>query len=294
MRTALALTTALAVGTAAASSFPQARVPSLAFSSPKEFLGLDDGFSQEIGTIFFLPGFHACGTLQILSLDPGFNSPALAESDFDLLPRYNDSLYARWLTAPTRMSEGNSSEGTILAWAKGWHTTCGKGAANKEVRVSRIALEGAQDRAQYAEQIDAQVQPYLAALPAAPHNSVTILTSLSESTLRTLLNSVTPSPGHSGSSGGGGPTRPPLHRERPKHHHNFFARILGRMFDLALLGSLVLALAYAGQWAWRRWQARRTQRGEENRIALGEGDEFGIGGDELRLELDSEEEEEEE
>lgn len=53
------------------------------------------------------------------------------------------------------MSEGNSSEGTILAWAKGWHTTCGKGAANKEVRVSRIALEGAQDRAQYAEQIGA-------------------------------------------------------------------------------------------------------------------------------------------
>lgn len=65
------------------------------------------------------------------------------------------------------------------------------------------------------------------------------------------------------------------------------------MFDLALLGSLVLALAYAGQWAWRRWQARRAQRGEENRIALGEGDGFGIGGDELRLELDSEEEEEE-
>lgn len=110
------------------------------------FLGLDDGFSEEIGHIEFLPGFHACGTLEILSVS-GLDSTA----DFDLLPAYDGSVAERWINAPTRVKESNSSEGTIVAWAKGWRSSCGKGDANKEVRISKVLVDGVPDGAPRSE-----------------------------------------------------------------------------------------------------------------------------------------------
>lgn len=116
------------------------------------FLGLDDGFSEEIGTIMFLPGFHTCGTLSIVSLDPALH---LTQADLEALPVYNGSLQERWLEAPTAVREGNSSEGTILAWATGWRNTCGRGAANKEVRVTKLHIDGLGEGATVAERAQA-------------------------------------------------------------------------------------------------------------------------------------------
>lgn len=129
------------------SSAPVRTSPTLqpVYTRTQAFLGLDDGFSQEIGHIFFLPGFHACGTLDILSVAD------LAYSDLDLLPSHNDSIAHKWLDAPTHVKESNSSEGTILAWAKGWRSSCGKGDANKEVRVSKVLVDGVPDGAPRSE-----------------------------------------------------------------------------------------------------------------------------------------------
>jgi hypothetical protein len=129
------------------SSAPVRTSPTLqpVYTRTQAFLGLDDGFSQEIGHIFFLPGFHACGTLDILSVAD------LAYSDLDLLPSHNDSIAHKWLDAPTHVKESNSSEGTILAWAKGWRSSCGKGDANKEVRVSKVIVDGVPDGAPRSE-----------------------------------------------------------------------------------------------------------------------------------------------
>lgn len=130
---------------AAAAPFPLAQVPLLGWSSAAEFLGLDDGFSKPIGHVAFLPGFHACGTLQILSVE------GLEFADFDLMPSGEGSVMARHEEGKTMVKEDDAVEGTVAAWAKGWKATCGKGEANKEVRVAKVLVDGVADGAERTE-----------------------------------------------------------------------------------------------------------------------------------------------
>ncbi|BGP52239.1 hypothetical protein JCM10450v2_008210 [Rhodotorula kratochvilovae] len=231
-----ALLSALALPAVLAAPFPSARVPLLGYSAPKSFLGLDDGFSQSVGTVAFLPGFHACGTLLVLSVDGG-----LTFDDLALLPRGNGSLWERYDAAPTNVLEDDAVEGTVLAWARGWARTCGKGSANKEVRVASLAVDGADraDAAAWAQSLDDHVQPHLASLPPAPHNSVILLTSLSPSSLRAAFDIATPppspAPGKGTHSGADAPV--PGFPGRRRRERSRFARIVGGMLDLALLGA---------------------------------------------------------
>jgi hypothetical protein len=118
------------------SSFPTTTTPLLAFSHPKPFLGLDDGFSDpRIGHVAFIPGFHACGTLSIYSVEPGVD-----EGDWGLLPRGGNGtngvegeaekekrdgeagekgLWERYEQSATKVIDTAAVEGVILAWAKG-------------------------------------------------------------------------------------------------------------------------------------------------------------------------------
>ncbi|GAA5988431.1 hypothetical protein JCM10908_003563 [Rhodotorula pacifica] len=282
MRTSLASVAGLLVAsTVLASPFPRGRVPSLAYSSPKAFLGLDDGFSQEIGNIFFLPGFHSCGTFEILSV------ANLDYADFALLPEYDGSVAQKWRDAPTHVKEGNSSEGTILAWAEGWRKTCGKGEVNKEVRVSKVLVDGVEegaDRSTWAKALDAHLLPYIAALPPAPHNSVVLITSLSESTLRSLFDLASPPPSHpSPSPSPTPPTIPGQHPHQPRPH-GFIWRIVAYMINLAFWACLLVALGYGGRWVARKWRERRGQGGVALPTDTGAGDE------DLHVDLDSDEE----
>lgn len=129
----------------AAVPFPPAQVPLLGWSAPADFLGLDDGFSKPIGYVAFLPGFHACGTLQILSVE------GLEFADFDLMPSGEGSVMARYEEGKTTVTEDDAVEGTVAAWAKGWKATCGKGEANKEVRVAKVLVDGVADGAERSE-----------------------------------------------------------------------------------------------------------------------------------------------
>lgn len=124
---------------APSSNYPTTTAPLLGFSYPKPFLGLDDGFSNPaIGYVSFIPGFHACGTLSIFSIEPG-----VEEGDWGLLPRNSSSdggnatveaggdgsaateeggemgLWERYDEAPTQLIDTAAVEGHILAWARG-------------------------------------------------------------------------------------------------------------------------------------------------------------------------------
>ncbi|GAA5897792.1 hypothetical protein JCM8208_000263 [Rhodotorula glutinis] len=282
---------------ALAAPFPSARLPLLGFSSPSPFLGLDDqAFAQPIGTVAFLPGFHACGTLLVLSVDH------LTLDDLALLPRSpddnstaHDSLWDRYTAAPSNTLVADAVEGTVLAWARGWRETCGKGAANKEVRVAHLTVDGVDDndRAAWARALDDHARPHLDSLPPAPHNSVVLVTSLSHASLRTAFDlasspsSPSPpsrSPGHVGWD----TSRP--RRERPAH--GLVVRTLGHMVDLALAGAFLVACAYAARWAWVRsegWRERRKAGAHGDGVRLPLDRE---GARELELELDSDEESE--
>ncbi|GAA5882156.1 hypothetical protein JCM3774_002946 [Rhodotorula dairenensis] len=273
-----------AAARALASPYPRARVPSFAYSAPKTFLGLDDGFSDEIGHIVFLPGFHACGTLDILSV------AGLDSDDFDLLPSYEGSVADRWLTAPTHMKESNSSEGTILAWAKGWRSSCGKGNTNKEVRVAKVLVDGVPDgapRSEWAKALDEHLLPYISELPAAPHNSVVLVTSLSEPTLRALFDLAAPSsppPPRPPPSDGDGRKEIPG-RGHPRQH-GLIWRTVAYMINLAFWAAVLIGLGYGSRWVAKKWRERQAARGG-GAVAL-PGPEH----NDLRVDLDSEEEEE--
>lgn len=126
--------------------------PLLAYSAPKAFLGLEqDTFKLNNGVIAFLPGFHACGTLQLISVD------GLQHGDFAFLPSRNETaadlgdqtgsgLKEAYEGAETKDLEQNAREGEVVAWAKGWARSCGKGAAMKEVRAAKVEVDWGEDR----------------------------------------------------------------------------------------------------------------------------------------------------
>ncbi|BGP28087.1 hypothetical protein JCM10295v2_007074 [Rhodotorula toruloides] len=259
---------------ALAAPFPSARVPLLGWSSPSAFLGLDDGFSKPIGTIAFLPGFHACGTLQILSVE------GLEFGDFAMLPSGNGSVFERYEGGMTRVREEDAVEGTLAAWARGWRATCGRGEANKEVRVAKVPVDGVAadaERSEWAKALDAHLLPYLDSLPPSPHNSVVLLSSLSPSTLLSLFDLASPPPSS--------PSSPlPALPVRRKHAH----RLLSSLFSLTLKALLLIALLTLARKFWvryRAWKAARESGESAGRLRLEE--------DELALNLASEDEDEE-
>ncbi|KAJ8291259.1 hypothetical protein OF846_005303 [Rhodotorula toruloides] len=264
---------------ALAAPFPSALVPLLSWSSPSPFLGLDDGFSKPVGTIAFLPGLHACGTLQILSVE------GLEFSDFELLPRGNGSVMERYEEGKTSVREEDAVEGTVAAWARGWRQTCGKGEANKEVRVAKVLVDGVDDgaeRSEWAKALDAHLLPYLTSLPPSPHNSVTLLTSLSPSTLLSLFDLASPPPSSPT------PTNPPTIPAHREHTHGLIYRLLASFFSLALKALLLIALFVLGKRLWARyqtWKAAREGAEGAGRVRLGD--------DEVHVDLGSDEEEEE-
>ncbi|TNY20174.1 hypothetical protein DMC30DRAFT_268418 [Rhodotorula diobovata] len=292
--TSVLSTLALAVPLAFAAPFPSARIPLLGYSSPEPFLGLEAAeLAKPIGTVAFIPRFHPCGTLLVLSVDD------LSFDDLALLPHSasNASLWALYDSAPTNLLQDDAVEGTALAWMRGWRSTCGKGEHNREVRVASLTVDGADrsDKAAWARSLDEHAQPHLASLPPAPHNAVVLLTSLSPSSLRTAFDLATPPPrGGAPAPPGGGPPRQdlPPRRRRP---HGLVLRTLGHMVDLALAGAFLVALSCAARWAWRVSEARRRAGWGLSAGGAGGGVSLPLdreGARELEMELDSDEEEE--
>lgn len=315
--TSVLSTLALAVPLALAAPFPSARIPLLGYSSPAPFLGLEAAeLAKPVGTVAFIPRFHPCGTLLVLSVDD------LSFDDLALLPHSasNASLWAQYDAAPTSLLQDDAVEGTVLAWMRGWRSTCGKGEHNREVRVASLTVDGADrsDKAAWArslgasflslpsvracvpadptrEDTDEHAQPHLASLPPAPHNAVVLLTSLSPSSLRTAFDLATPPPnGDAPAPPAGGPPRQdlPPRRRRP---HGLVLRTLGHMVDLALAGAFLVALSCAARWAWRVSEARRRAGWGLSAGGAGGGVSLPLdreGARELEMELDSDEEEE--
>ncbi|GAA5890571.1 hypothetical protein JCM6882_002966 [Rhodosporidiobolus microsporus] len=258
--------------------FPTARTPLLAFSHPLPFLGLDDPntfTNPQIGHVAFIPGFHACGVLNVWAVEP-----ALEGGDWDLLAQRaanstegegerDEGVWQRWERAPSRVREAEAVEGVILAWAEGWKKTCGKKGANGrraegEVRVAKVFVDGPADPRGYRDgwvgELDDHLRPLIAALPPASSsssegtNSVVFLTSLSAPTLLKLFDlASSPSPSPSPPS-----TPPPTTvPARKRRSHSFFARITGLMFDLLLLAALLLG-AHKALLKFKAWRASRS------------------------------------
>lgn len=76
----------------------------------------------------FIPGFHSCGTLLVVSVN-GITIAELQELS---------ALKTEWDGVPSKVIESNALEGTVLSWAKGWRSSCGRGEAMKEVRVAKL------------------------------------------------------------------------------------------------------------------------------------------------------------
>ncbi|BGP20823.1 hypothetical protein JCM10213_008142 [Rhodosporidiobolus nylandii] len=288
-----------AVAGALAAPFPSARVPLMGWSEPKAFLGLDDGFSTPIGTVAFLPGLHSCGTLSIFAVEP-----ELDFEDFALLPRQNGTdgevgVWERYENARTKVAEGDAVEGTILAWARGWRSTCGKGAANKEVRVQKVLVDGAdprEDRAGWVASLDEHLRPLLAALPTENgHNNVVLLTSLSPATLMSLFDVASPPPSSPPTSDDKNPNLPPGYPARRRRQHGLLWRLISLLFSLAFWAALGFASAFAADRALAYWRARKEQqegavalpinlsREQERELEFDLGSEDGEGADELPL-----------
>ncbi|GJN94749.1 hypothetical protein Rhopal_007841-T1 [Rhodotorula paludigena] len=286
--------------TALALPYPLARVPLLAYSTPRPFLGLDDGFSDPaIGTVAFIPAFHACGTLLILSVDD------LAFDDFALLPRSGleggqanvTGAWDRYNAAPTNVMEPDAVEGHVLAWARGWRKTCGRGAENREVRVVKVDVDGVsgEDRAEWAKSLDSHIQPFLAALPPAPHNSVIMLTSLSPSTLRTLFDLASPPPtspplNNPPPTSGRDKNLPPDWRSgRSRPRRSLVGALVHALVTLVVWAAFLTGAVYAGKWAWakgKEWKERRAAEGGVRLPLVGDEDELDLGAESSEDERD--------
>lgn len=129
---------------------------------------------------------------------------------------------------------------------------------------------------------DEHLQPYIDALPPAPHNSVVLITSLSEPTLRSLFDLASPSRPPSPSP----PTKPPIDNPpegqvpgRHPRHHGLVWRTVAYMVNLAFWAAVLVGLGYGGQWVAKKWRERRTGGGA---VALPD--------DEVHVDIDSDEE----
>ena len=113
-----------------------AQLPLLAYSHPHSFLGLSSGFHTASGTIAFIPGFHSCGTLLLLS------APSLSYEDFARMSTAEGSVRAGYEGAGEgRVMERDALESEVLAWARGWRRSCGRGEGMREVRVAKVVAD---------------------------------------------------------------------------------------------------------------------------------------------------------
>lgn len=97
---------------------------------------VEGAFTGNVGHVIFMPGFHACGTLLVLSAE------GLTFDDLALLPNDDEqSVAARFASAANSEQEQDAREDQIVTWAKGWRKTCGKGESNKEVRVAKVSVD---------------------------------------------------------------------------------------------------------------------------------------------------------
>ena len=268
---------------ALAAPFPSTRVPLLAFSSPSPFLGLDDdAFTRPVGTVAFIPGFHTCGTLVVLSVDH------LALDDLALLPR-NDStaapsLWDRYTAAPSRTLVGDAVEGTVLAWARGWRSTCGKGADNKEVRVAHLTVDGVDDeadRAAWAQALGAfhslssgRARSRRGRLTLAVHAAQTTTPALTSTRSRprhtTPSSSSRPSRLRPSAPPSTSPRRPPL--PLPLRHPRRPAAPTGTRPALATRARRTASsCARSGTWSTSRSRARSSSRARMRRAGSGRG-----------------------
>ncbi|GAA5895649.1 uncharacterized protein JCM6883_001575 [Sporobolomyces salmoneus] len=247
--------------------------PLLAFSHPKSFLGLKDEFTKRVDTVAFLPGIiHPCGTLTIIALDESDSpsKPTLEFTDFSLFPRSNETstdegedqeeprktLMDYYDEAADSVLEEKGLEGTVLAWAKGWRNTCGKGAINKQVKVVKVASKDllgkpGMSRKEYLKQLDSRITLHFSNLEPPPHNNLIIVTPVSPSTQLLLFDVATPSK----------PLPPPQRKieypARRKHERSLFERILAKMIDFAILAAACIGLVSLGKWGWKRYEAKK-------------------------------------
>jgi hypothetical protein len=120
--------------------------------------------------------------LTIIALD---EQRSLEIGDFDLLPRRSNdttedgepegekrkTLMEYFDEAEDSVWEDQALEGTVLAWARGWRNTCGKGAVNKQVKVVKVSskdlFKPGQSRKDYLEelgQLNLGLQSFLGAV----------------------------------------------------------------------------------------------------------------------------------
>ncbi|GAA5879828.1 hypothetical protein JCM16303_004197 [Sporobolomyces ruberrimus] len=252
--------------------------PLLAFSHPRSFLGLKDEFTKRVDQVAFLPGFHPCGTLTIFALDDTSSPSSLDFTDFEIFPRTSNgtessehgdgeaeqkkkTLMDYFDEAKDSVLEEAALEGTVLSWSKGWRTTCGKGAVNKQVKVVKVSSKDilgkpGQTREQYLEQLDGRITPHLEQLDPAPHNNLVILTPISSATQFLLFDVATPSRPNSPPTS----DRPTWKIEYPvrrKREHSWLLVILAKMIDFAILAAACVGSVAAGKWVWNKYQEKK-------------------------------------
>ncbi|GAA6019745.1 hypothetical protein JCM10207_009250 [Rhodosporidiobolus poonsookiae] len=276
---------------ALAAPFPSSTASLLSFSTQPFLKFNDDGqfdsLAQPIGTVAFMPMLHACGTLAIYSVEP-----ELEWEDFGRIEELSKEgnateggLWSMYEEAKTKGRDEKAVEGTILAWARGWRATCGKGAENKEVRVTKLLVDGADakaDRDSWLRSLDDHLAPHLSSLPPAPHNNVVFVTSLSPSSLLTLFDLATPStPAPSNPKSPSSPS--PIPRRRSKG-------LIHALFSFFLRTLLACALVCAALRLWSAYQSRKPRAEGGVRLPL-EGETSASAARELEFELEGESDE---
>lgn len=94
-----------------------------------------DSFATSAATVAFVPGLHTCGTLLVLS------AAGLSRADLDDVSA-RGALVNEWDSSPSKIIENAATDEAVVAWAKGWRKSCGKGESMREVRVAKLVVDG--------------------------------------------------------------------------------------------------------------------------------------------------------
>ncbi|KAM0747412.1 hypothetical protein T439DRAFT_329141 [Meredithblackwellia eburnea MCA 4105] len=244
-----------------------AQTPLLAWTHPPtNFIGagLSEGFSKQgpPPTVIFIPKLHSCGSLLVVS------APSVSKDALELVAG-RDAIKEEWEGSIDKVIEEGANEDHVVAFARGWRNTCGRGDSMREVKVVKLAIEGldmdglALDTA--VDQLDIAMKTHLDALPSAPHPHSVIITSFSPSALTdlfTIAGSSSPAkdlPGGGSSSGGTTPDGTKWKSET-RVRHSPFVRLIAGLIKMGFTVGVLAALAYAGQVAYRKWQERKAGR----------------------------------
>jgi len=125
----------------------------------------------------FMPKLHPCGTLLIISTE-GIQMEDLDELTANATEDHN-LLVTEWNKVPEqdRIVEDDAYESYVVAYAKGWRRTCGRGEHMKEVRLATLDL---------GDDFDNQLTSHISELPAAPHPHTVVLTTLSQPNIASI------------------------------------------------------------------------------------------------------------